>query len=204
MKTTLTIIGVIIALVIIVVFMIGGAWIGCYNGIIQASNKVDASWGNVQNVYQRRLDLIPNLVNTVQAAAKFEKSTFVEVSQARASVGKIQTDMKNLPATAAELKQFQDAQTGLSSALSRLMVVTENYPQLKANENFRDLQAQLEGTENRIAVERRNFNLAVQDYNNQIQSFFGRFVAGTMGKTTPKPEFQAEDSAQKAPTVQFN
>lgn len=181
----------------------GGALVRINNQIVQKGQAVDAQWAQVQNTYQRRSDLIPNLVATVQGSADFEKGTLEAVTQARASVGKVQMDLKNAPATADQLQKFQDAQTGLSSALSRLLVVSERYPDLKANANFQNLQAQLEGTENRITVERMRFNEVTRDYNSYIAIFPNSFVA-TFRNFTPKPYFQAEEKAQKAPEVKFN
>jgi LemA protein len=176
--------------------------VGVYNGLASGNQSVDAAWSQVQNVYQRRLDLIPNLVETVKGVAKFEKDTFTAVAEARASAGKVTVDMKNAPATMEEIKAFQQAQSGLGSALSRLMVVSEQYPQLKANENFTTLQAQLEGTENRIAVERRNFNETVKDYNNRVVRFPGNILAGMFNFKT-RPYFEADAAAKTAPKVQF-
>ena len=144
-KTLLIILGVIVILIL--------SAVGSYNGLVVNSQAVDASWAQVQNVYQRRADLIPNLVQTVQGAANFEKSTIVQVTEARASVGKVNINQNQAPTDPAQLAQFQQAQGQLGSALSRLLVVAENYPDLKATANFRDLQSQLEGTENRITVE---------------------------------------------------
>src|ERR1041384_8416378 len=149
--------------------LIGGC--GSYNHLVGLSQGVDAQWAQVQNVYQRRADLIPNLVSTVSGAANFEKSTLTEITAARASVGQVKIDASKAPTDAAALEQFDKAQQGLSGALSRLLVVAERYPDLKATTNFRDLQAQLEGTENRIAVARRDFNQAVQGYNTAVKSF---------------------------------
>src|SRR5580765_6156600 len=134
---------------------------GSYNQLVTLDQEVNKRWGDVQNVYQRRADLIPNLVNTVAGAANFEKSTLTEVTNARASVGRVQLDPNKAPTDAAQLEKFQAAQGELSNALSRLLVVVERYPELKANQNFLSLQAQLEGTENRISVERGNFNKTV-------------------------------------------
>ena len=184
-----------------VVFAIGA--MGKYNTLVKLQQNVDQSWAQVQNVYQRRADLIPNLVNTVQGAANFEKSTLIAVTDARASVGRLQINQNQAPASAQQLEQFQAAQGQLSNALSRLLVVAERYPELRANANFQQLQAQLEGTENRIAVERRAFNQAVQDYNTAVRSFPTVIYAGLMGFHT-KPYFQAEAGADKAPTVNFN
>jgi LemA protein len=166
---------------------------------------VDQSWAQVQNVYQRRADLIPNLVNTVAGAANFEKSTLTEVTNARASVGRVQMtlDPNKAPTDAAKLQEFQQAQGQLSSALSRLLVVSERYPELRATENFRNLQAQLEGTENRISVERGNFNAAVQEYNTAVRTFPTNLFAGMLG-FQPRPFFQSQPGAEKAPTVNFN
>ncbi len=189
--------------VLALVGMGGCAWgVGVYNGLATGNQSTEAAWSQVQNVYQRRADLIPNLVETVKGVAKFEKSTFVEIAEARASVGKVTVDMKNAPATIEELKKFQDAQKGLASAMTRLMSITENYPQLKANENFTALQAQLEGTENRIAVERRSFNETVQTYNFKVVGFPGNILANSFGFKV-KPYFQADEGAKVAPKIQF-
>ena len=162
MNKTLLIVLSIFGAIILGLIVFGLSIAGIYNGLVGSSQAVDASWAQVQNVYQRRADLIPNLVQTVQGAANFEKSTIVQVTEARASVGRVNINQNQAPADAAQLQQFQQAQGQLSTALSRLLVVSENYPDLKANANFRDLQAQLEGTENRIAVERGRFNTVVQ------------------------------------------
>jgi len=157
----------------------------------------------VQNVYQRRADLIPNLVATVSGAANFEKSTLTEITAARASVGQVKLDPNTAPGDPAKLAAFEQAQGQLSSALSRLLVVVERYPDLKATENFRDLQAQLEGTENRISVERRDFNTAVQNYDTAIKSFPAVFYAGAFGFSA-KPYFAATAGAETPPKVQFD
>src|SRR5229473_746312 len=156
---------VLLFIVVVAAFALGGS----YNRLVRLQQTVDQSWAQVQNVYQRRADLIPNLVNTVAGAANFEKSTLTEVTNARASVGRVQLDPSKAPTDAKQLQEFQAAQGQLSNALSRLLVVAENYPQLTATENFRGLQAQLEGTENRISVERNNFNAVVQDYNTTLR-----------------------------------
>src|ERR1700738_5482564 len=148
-----------------VVIVCGLALMGRYNSLVRSQQAVDSQWAQVQNVYQRRADLIPNLVTPVQGAANFEKSTLTEVTNARASVGRVQLDPAKAPTDAAQVQQFQEAQGQLSNALSRLLVVSERYPELKANQNFLGLQAQLEGTENRIAVERSNYNEVVQRFN---------------------------------------
>src|SRR5438094_4592076 len=159
------------AIILFLVLVGGCAVAGSYNRLVGLQQKVDQSWAQVQNVYQRRADLIPNLVNTVQGAANFEKSTLTEITNARASVGQVRIDPNKAPTDPAQLEQFQAAQTQLSNALSRLLVVVERYPELRANQNFLSLQAQLEGTENRISVERNNFNGAVQAYNTALSTF---------------------------------
>src|SRR6516225_11466140 len=163
--------GVVIAIVLFVVVVAAISIAGTYNRLVRLQQTVDQSWAQVQNVYQRRADLIPNLVNTVSGAANFEKSTLTEVTTARASVGRVQLDPNKAPTDAKQLQEFQAAQGQLSNALSRLLVVAENYPQLRATENFRGLQAQLEGTENRISVERNKFNTVVQGYNIAVRRF---------------------------------
>lgn len=201
MKKTILILGGLLAVllvgILIVVLLAGGS----YNSLVRKSQATDKAWAQVQNVYQRRADLIPNLVQTVAGAANFEKSTLVELTEARASVGKIQ--INNAPTDAAALAEFEKAQGRISSALSRLLVVSERYPDLKANANFRDLQAQLEGTENRISVERGNFNNAVQDYNTAVKSFPAVFYAGFFG-FKDRPYFAAKPGAEEPPKVQFD
>ena len=193
-----------IVLIVLFILIVGGIAIaGSYNRLVGMQQNVDAKWAQVQNVYQRRADLIPNLVNTVAGAANFEKSTLEAVTNARASVGRVQLDPSKAPTDAEQLRQFQEAQGQLSTALSRLLVVTENYPELKANQNFQQLQAQLEGTENRISVERGNFNEAVQTYNTAVRSFPTNIFAGMLG-FPPRPFFGAQPGADKAPTVNFN
>src|SRR5438552_18913920 len=152
---------VVIAILLFIVVVVAVGLGGSYNRLVRLQQKVDQSWAQVQNVYQRRAELIPNLVNAVQGAADFEKSTLTEVTSARASVGRVQIDPNHAPVDAAKLQEFQQAQGQLSAALSRLLVVSERYPELRATQNFQNLQAQLEGTENRISVERGNFNSAV-------------------------------------------
>jgi len=178
---------------------------GCstYNRLVALEQNVNKKWADVQSVYQRRADLIPNLVNTVQGAANFEKSTLTEVTNARASVGRVQLDPNKAPTDAKQLQEFQQAQGQLSNALSRLLVVSENYPQLRATESFQNLQAQLEGTENRISVERNNFNSAVQQYNTALSTFPTNMLNKMFG-FQPKPFFTAQAGAEKAPPVQFN
>ena len=192
-------------LVIIAFFAVvaGLGLMGSYNRLVKLQQSVDQSWAQVQNVYQRRADLIPNLVNTVSGAANFEKSTLIAVTNARASVGRVQLDPNKAPTDAAQLEQFQAAQGQLSNALSRLLVVVERYPELKANQSFLGLQAQLEGTENRISVERGNFNTAVQNYNTTVRSFPTNFIAGMFG-FAPRPFFAAQPGAERVPAVNFN
>jgi LemA protein len=190
--------------ILLVVALVAALWLkGTYNNLVTLDQEVNKRWGDVQTVYQRRADLIPNLVNTVAGAANFEKSTLTEVTNARASVGRVQLDPNKAPTDAAQLQQFQAAQGQLSNALSRLLVVAENYPQLTATRSFQELQAQLEGTENRISVERNNFNSAVQNYNTALKRFPTNFVGGMFG-FAPRPFFAAQQGAEKAPNVQFN
>src|SRR3984957_17266391 len=196
----LAVLGVI---VLVVIFVIGAFFADGYNRLVKLSQNSDSKWAQVENVYQRRADLIPNLVATVSGAANFEKSTLVEVTQARASVGQLKIDANNAPTDAAKLAQFDQAQGQLSSALSHLLVVSEQYPQLTATENFRDLQAQLEGTENRISVARMDFNEAVQSYDTAIRSFPATLYASHYG-FKEKPYFAATPGAEIAPKVQFN
>src|SRR5213082_3189916 len=194
---------VVIAILLFIVVVVAVGLGGSYNRLVRLQQTVDQSWAQVQNVYQRRADLIPNLVNTVSGAANFEKSTLVEVTNARASVGRVQLDPNKAPTDAAQLEQFQAAQGQLSNALSRLLVVVERYPELKANQNFLTLQAQLEGTENRISVERNKFNTTVQEYNVAVRRFPTNTIAGMFG-FSPRPFFTAQPGAEKAPNVQFN
>jgi len=188
--------------VVVVLIILGVALMGTYNRLVGLSQAVDAQWAQVESVYQRRADLIPNLVATVQGAANFEKSTLEAVTQARASVGQVQApgNITNDPAAFAKWQASQDA---LSGALSRLLVVVERYPELKANQNFRDLQAQLEGTENRIAVERMRFNEKAQEYNTARQRFPAALIAGMMG-FKEKAYFKAAPGAEQAPGVKFD
>ena len=171
-----------------------------YNSMVAKDEGVEAQWANVQNAYQRRADLIPNLVNTVKGAANFEQETLTRVIEARAKATSVNISPDNL--TPENIERFQAAQGELSGALSRLLVSVERYPELKANQNFLELQAQLEGTENRISVERRKFNEAVQDYNSYIRSFPRNMIAG-MFDFEQKGYFEAEAGAQTAPTVEF-
>ena len=195
--------GAVVVILIVILVIAGFAIGGSYNRIVKLDQNVNEKWAQVQNVYQRRADLIPNLVSTVSGAANFEKSTLIAVTQARASVGQVKLDPNKAPTDAAQLQQFQQAQGQLSNALSRLLVVSEQYPELKANQNFLSLQAQLEGTENRISVERGNFNEAVKEYNTVVRSFPTVFFAGMLG-FSPRPFFNAQPDAEKAPKVNFD
>jgi LemA protein len=195
--------GGVLVILIFIVFVVGLFFWGTYNRLVGLQQGVDTQWAQVQTVYQRRADLIPNLVNTVQGAANFEKSTLTDITNARASVGRVQLDPNKAPTDPAQLEQFQAAQGQLSNALSRLLVVVERYPELRANQNFLSLQAQLEGTENRISVERGNFNTAVQAYNTSVRSFPTNMIAGIFG-FTPRPFFTATAGAERPPAVNFN
>ena len=192
-----------LAVVVVVVIIAAVVLIAPYNRLVGLSQAVDAQWAQVENVYQRRADLIPNLVATVQGAANFEKSVLVEVTNARASVGQVQTSAKDLPNDPAAFARFEQAQAALSSALSRLLVVVERYPDIKANANFQTLQAQLEGTENRIAVERMRYNERAQEYNTAIMQFPGKLIASLFGFKA-KAYFQAQPGAERPPQVEFN
>ncbi|MBX7157604.1 MAG: LemA family protein [Verrucomicrobiae bacterium] len=185
--------------VLVGIFLFG---IFSYNRLIGLSQNVDKQWAQVQSVYQRRYDLIPNLVNTVSGAANFEKSTFMEVTQARASVGQININPQSAPSTAQQLAEFEQAQGNLTSSLSRLLAVVENYPDLKASANFQTLQAQLEGSENRIAVERMRFNDAVKSYNTAIKTIPGVFLAGML-RYQERPYFSSTSGAETSPKVEF-
>lgn len=187
--------------VVVVLFIAGFSWVkGSYNTMVTQDEGVKTAWSQVENQYQRRMDLIPNLVNTVKGYATHEKETLEGVVSARAEATKTTIDPSNL--TEESMKKFQAAQGELSSALSRLMVVLERYPDLKANQNFSELQAQLEGTENRISVERKRFNETAQSYNTYIRSFPTNILAGMFG-FQPKAYFSAESGAEKAPKVEF-
>ncbi|HSY43000.1 MAG TPA: LemA family protein [Candidatus Acidoferrum sp.] len=206
MKKFGIIFGILAAIVVVVLIVVGILALSAgasYNRLVALNQEVDSQWAQVENNYQRRADLIPNLVSTVSGAANFEKSTLVEITQARASVGQVKIDPNKSPSDPATLQQFDQAQGQLSSALSHLMVVVERYPNLTATENFQELQAQLEGTENRISVARMDFNNAVQAYDTAIKSFPAVFFANSMG-FHEKPYFQAQAGAETAPKVQFN
>jgi LemA protein len=193
MKPLLIIVGLVILLALVA--MSG------YNGLVSIQQAVEAQWAQVQNVYQRRADLIPNLVKTVEGAANFEKGTLTDITEARASIGKVQ--INNAPTDPAQLEQFEKAQGALGGALGRLMVVVERYPDLKANTNFQALQSQLEGSENRISVERGRFNEVVQTYNTKIKSLPAVFYAAALG-FKERPYFQAKAGAEEPPAVDFN
>lgn len=190
---------VVIIVVAVIVFAIGG---GSYNKLNGKSQNVDGKWAQVQTQYQRRADLIPNLVNTVKGAANFEQSTLEGVVQARASATQVKIDPSHAPTDPAQLAAYQKAQDTLSGSLSRLLVTVEKYPELRATQSFRDLQAQIEGTENRIAVARGDFNTAAVDYNTARTNFPAVLYAGLMG-FKEKPPFKADESAQNAPKVDF-
>lgn len=189
-------------LIIVVVIAIALGMYGCssYNGLVDKDTQVEKSWANVQTQYQRRADLIPNLVRTVQGAANFEKGTLTAVIQARASATGINLNADQL--TPENIQKFQAAQDQLSGSLSRLLAVAENYPQLRATQNFSELQAQLEGTENRITVARNDFNGTATSYNQSVRSFPNNIFAGVFGFQR-KGLFEASKAAQNAPTVQF-
>jgi len=196
MKKTWIVLAVIAVLLVLAYSSIKGS----YNNMVTMQEGVTAQWSQVENVYQRRSDLIPNLVNTVKGYADFEKETLTQVIEARAKATSVNINPDKLDAQS--LQNFQNAQSGLSSALSKLMVVVEKYPDLKANQGFLDLQAQLEGTENRITVERQKFNQSAQTYNTFIRTFPKNVFAGMFG-FEKKAYFEAEKGAEKAPQVNF-
>lgn len=188
---------IVIGVIILAIFL----WFrGSYNGMVKMNEAVAAQWSNVENQYQRRLDLIPNLVNTVKGYASHEQQTLTDVVNARAKATQTQINFEQLDE--ATMQRLNRTQGELSSALSRLMAISESYPDLKANQNFLELQAQLEGTENRIAVERRKFNDTVRTYNAYIRQFPKNLIAGMFG-FTPKPYFEASAGAETAPKVEF-
>jgi LemA protein len=191
--------------IILIVVIFGATIAGTYNSLVTLDQAVQSQWAQVENVYQRRADLIPNLVNTVKGAANFEQSTLTAVTEARAKVGQVSSGaIENIARDPQAFARFQQAQDGLSSALSRLMVVAERYPELKATQNFRDLQAQLEGTENRISVERMRFNDASREFNTKRDSFPTVIIASLFGsRFQEKPYFKAQTGAEKAPEVKF-
>ena len=193
------------ALILVIALIIGGSAVGAYNNLVSLDQATQAQWGQVENVYQRRADLIPNLVATVKGVANFEKSTYIAVAEARAKVGQVTAGgAAGAPNNPQAFAQYAQAQDGLTSALSRLLAVVENYPDLKANENFLTLQAQLEGTENRIAVERMRYNEVAQQFNTTRQTFPTVLFANFFGsRFDVKPYFQAQNGAQNAPKVTF-
>lgn len=197
--------GLIVLGGLVVIVVVIGLWItGTYNRLVTLDQAVQSQWAQVESVYQRRADLIPNLVSTVQGAANFEKSTYVAVADARSKVGSL-TVNADTPNDAAQFQKFAAAQDQLSSALTHLLAVAEAYPQLKATQNFLDLQSQLEGTENRIAVERMRFNKTAQAYNTVRDTFPTVAIAGMFGaKFNEKAYFQAQEGAQNAPQVKFS
>ena len=189
------------ALILILVVVLVALWgVKAYNNMVSQEEGVSTAWANVESQYQRRADLIPNLVNTVKGYAAHESETLQAVVNARTKATSINIDAENM--TAEQLQEFQKAQSEVGGALGRLIAVAENYPDLKANQNFLELQAQLEGTENRIAVERKNFNEAAKKYNTYIRKFPQSLLSGVFG-FDKKPYFEAEEGSQKAPTVQF-
>jgi len=194
-----------IGIIVVAVLIISGlSCIGSYNSLVSLDQQVQAQWAQVQNAYQRRLDLVPNLVETVKGAAAFEKDTFTAVTEARAKASQTMVDPSKVVNDPAAFERFQQSQDALSSALSRLTVVIERYPDLKATQNFRDLQAQLEGTENRIAVERKRYNEAAQAFNTKRDSFPTVLVAGFFGtRFNEKSYFRAQEGAETAPKVKF-
>jgi len=193
------------AVLVVIVLIVGLGISGSYNGLVQLDQQTQSAWAQVQSAYQRRFDLIPNLVETVKGAANFEKDTLTAVTEARSRVGQITPEaLNNATNDPAALQRFQQAQAGLSSALSRLMVVVEKYPELKATQSFRDLQVTLEQTENRIGVERKHFNDAAQAFNTRRESFPTVIIASLFGdKFKTKAYFAAESGAEKAPAVKF-
>ncbi|MFC1483537.1 LemA family protein [Candidatus Neomarinimicrobiota bacterium] len=194
--------GLIILIVVVVILLLISRWfVGTRNGFVIKDEAVKTAWSQVENVYQRRADLIPNLVETVKGVASFERETFTAVTEARSKVNNI--NMEGVLDSPERFQQFQAAQGDLSGALSRLMVVVENYPQLRANQNFLNLQAQLEGTENRITVERRRFNEASQAYNTAVRLFPGSIIAGMSG-FGQRAYFEAQEGAEEAPQVEFD
>lgn len=191
---------IVIGLVVVLVLLIAVSGCNSYNGLVKMDEDVKTKWSNVETQYQRRSDLIPNLVNTVKGAAKFEQGTLTAVIEARASASKITIDPNKL--NAENIEKYQQAQGQITQALGKLMVLTENYPELKATQQFSDLSAQLEGTENRITVARKDFNEAVQVFNTKVRSFPTNLMAG-MFNFSAKTPFKADAGAQNAPKVEF-
>src|SRR5438477_3280898 len=195
----------VLAAIILFVLVLGGTIAGTYNSLVQLDQAVQSQWAQVQNVYQRRADLIPNLVNTVKGAANFEQQTLTAVTEARSKVGQVTSGaIENIARDPQAFARFQQAQDGLSSALSRLMVVAEKYPELKATQNFRDLQAQIEGTENRISVERMRFNEASQAFNTKRNTFPTVIIAGFFGgRFQPSPTSRRRPGQKRHPRLSF-
>ena len=191
---------IVIAVIVVIVVALFGWVKGTYNGMVEQEENVSKAWSQVENVYQRRADLIPNLVNTVKGYAAHEKETLEGVLAARAKATQMTVNLDDL--SEENIKKYQAAQGDLQQAMGRLLMFTENYPDLKANENFRDLQAQLEGTENRITVERQKFNEAAKEYNTNIRKFPNNIFAGMFG-FEKKGYFEAQEGAEKAPEVKF-
>ena len=189
-----------VIVVVVFILLLGGCGCNGYNNLVSLDETVKAKWGNVQSEYQRRTDLIPNLVNTVKGAANFEQQTLTNVMEARAKATQVKIDANDL--SPEKIAQFQQAQGQVTSSLGRLLAVVENYPDLKATQNFRDLQAQLEGTENRIKVSRNDFNDAVQQYNSTARRFPNNIFANMFG-FREKGYFQSEPGSDKAPEVKF-
>lgn len=185
---------------LLIVLIFGGCSVSKYNTMVELNQNVEQTWGNVQNYYQRRADLVPNLVSTVKGAAAHEANTLQAVTDARAKVGSINITADNL--TEETLKQYQEAQNELTQAMKSVMMVAESYPNITGTQNFRDLQVQLEGAENRIATARMDYTKAVSEYNTAVQSFPGNIVASLFG-FEKKPQFAADASAQTAPKVEF-
>lgn len=193
-----------VAILVILAVIVGISFAGTYNRLVTLSQDVDRSWSEVENQYQRRADLVPNLVATVQGAANFEKETLTAVTEARASVGRATVTPGKAPTDPESMARYEAAQQQLGAALQRLLVVAERYPELKANQNFRDLQAQLEGTENRITVARQRFNESAQSYNTVLKKFPTNLIAGFFS-FKERPYFKATTpGAEQAPKVQFS
>ena len=199
MKKSLIITLVIVGILVLAGFALGPKF---YNNGIELQENATAQWGNVESSYQRRADLIPNIVNTAKGYAEFEQETLIKVTEARSKATSIQIDPSNI--TPAQLQQFQEAQQGLTSALSRLLAVFERYPDLKANENFKELINELERTENRINVERNRFNETVLPFNKHIKTFPNNIINKFIGKFTEMAYFEADEGNEKAPKVEFD
>ena len=193
---------IVVGVGLLALLLVGGCGVGAYNGIVTKEEKIEAAWSEIQNQYQRRYDLVPQLVATVKGAADFEQSTLTELTEARASVGKVALP-KEVPDDPAKLKAFFEAQDQLSGALSRLLVVAENYPSLKATENFLSLQDSLGGTENRIAVSRRDYIDAVREYNVAIRRFPGSLVSGLLG-FEKHAQLETPAGTTERPAVEFD